>query len=285
MTANTRRLFLIALPICALLILAALILPPLSRSRELAKRAVWQAERQSAGVAPALRPDAVLIDRGGNMDRHFRAGELDTGVPVTESRSVSKALAAVLPKMATAERKVVYTAGFHMLVGDVALAQERTRKLADEMGGYMQSLDGPRLTIRVLAEQFEAAVERLAELGTVVRRHIEANDVTEQFYDLEVRLKNARALAERLRALLARADDMADALAAEKELARVTTDIERMEGRLNRLRNRIAFATITVTFDQPGDVPPPELTTHLPFAWLHELGLDTLLAFPQSYRD
>ena len=69
--------------------------------------------------------------------------------------------------------------------------------------------------------------------------------MTDEFVDIQARLKNAYAIRDRLSELLSRAP-VKEALDIEKELGRVTEEIERMEGKLKLLRDQIAFSTITV---------------------------------------
>jgi hypothetical protein len=114
----------------------------------------------------------------------------------------------------------------------------------------------------------------------VVHRNIEAQDVTDEFLDTEVRLKNARAMRDRLQQLLEKAA-VKDALEIEKELGRVTQEIERMEGRLKVLRDKIAYSTITVSFE-PRSAALHTMPLRLPFGWLNELGLPHLLRLSEN---
>src|SRR5262249_45522423 len=131
------------------------------------------------------------------------------------------------------------------------------------------------IVIRVPRARFEEAIKKVEGTGDVVHRDITAEDVTDEFFDTEVRLKNARAMRDRLQQLLEKAP-VKEAIEIEKELGRVTQDIERMEGRLNLLKAKIASSPIPVTFD----ARPAALKTlpmRLPFPWLGSLGLPTLL--------
>jgi Domain of unknown function (DUF4349) len=77
--------------------------------------------------------------------------------------------------------------------------------------------------------------------------------------------------------LLARSQTTPDALAVERELQRVTGEIEAMLGRLKVLRELVAFSTITVNFNKRV-VDAVGHDVRLPFPWLYELGLPELLA-------
>ena len=72
-------------------------------------------------------------------------------------------------------------------------------------------------------------------------------DVTDQATDLEIRLANARALRARLEALLADATTVTEVLEVERELSRVTTEVEQLDGQLRALADRVALSTVRVT--------------------------------------
>ena len=179
---------------------------------------------------------------------------------------------------AVSPRKVIYTARLQIIVADVAAALARGEAIAKQHGGYVQHLTGDRITLRVPAGKFQPAVDDLTALGSLAGRDVTAQDVTEQYTDLEIRLTNARATLKRLQAILEKTTNVKDVLAVERELNRVRTEIERMQGRMNLLASRIAYATITVTFQRSSDVPQ-HIRMRLPFWWLRELGLETLMDF------
>jgi hypothetical protein len=146
-----------------------------------------------------------------------------------------------------------------------------------DSGGYLVQRGDRHITIRVPSKAFRPALDKVETLGDELHREVNVRDVTEEFSDLEIRLQNARAVRARLEELLRQATTVEDALAVQKELERVTEDIERMLGRLKLLRELVAFSTITVRFEaRPTDVVDSHVT--LPFPWLHELGLPRLLS-------
>jgi hypothetical protein len=171
---------------------------------------------------------------------------------------------------------LIYTANYTMAVYEVTQSIDATQALAKSLGGYLVRRDDRSITIRVPAEKYRGALEAMNKLGDVLHHEETVEDVTDQYFDMKTRLDNARAMRVRLQELLAAAKDVNDALAVERELARVTETIEQMEGKLKRLRELINFSTITVTFNARGG----ESVTgkvDLPFSWLRELGLSRLL--------
>jgi Domain of unknown function (DUF4349) len=175
-----------------------------------------------------------------------------------------------------AQPLLIYTADYTMAVFESTAAIDQVQKLAEELGGYLVRRDDRSIIVRVPSNTFKNALSKIGTFGDVLHREESVEDVTEAFYDLKTRLDNARALRARLEQLLAQANDVKEALAVEKELARVTTEIETMEGKLKRLRELIAFSTITVRFEaRGGDHVNDEV--RLPFPWLDQLGLSNLL--------
>lgn len=175
-------------------------------------------------------------------------------------------------------RKVVYTGRFEIAVADPARAVAQTKSFAERMGGYMQKMTRESIVIRVPAEKFDQAVAALEKIGVVFARDIGAQDVTERYVDLQIRLDNAKALLKKLLELLEKARTVKEAMEVEKEIARVRTEVEGLTGKLNRLKSQVAFATITALFQTVAEAPE-ELKVSLPFWWLGSLGLESLTRF------
>ena len=145
------------------------------------------------------------------------------------------------------DRSLVRSATLRVTVAgadEVAGVLDAAGALAAELGGYVER-EGPReAVLRVPDGRLDGALHQLSALGDADRPEVRAQDVTDQAVDLRVRLTNARALQSRLRDLLDRAESVEDVLAVERELARVTTEVERLAGQLQALEDRVAFSTV-----------------------------------------
>ena len=103
------------------------------------------------------------------------------------------------------------------------------------------------MTLRVPTDALDSAVSSIESLGSVTHRSVSSEDVTEQYIDVEARLKNMIALRDRLRKLLEKATDVKAMLAVEKELSRVQADVDSLEGRFRALKKGVDLATIHLT--------------------------------------
>jgi hypothetical protein len=171
---------------------------------------------------------------------------------------------------------LIYTANVVMAVFEATKAIDAVERLAKEQGGYLVRRSDSEITIRVPAERFDGSLEQLKPLGDELHREVSVQDVTAEFNDLTIQLKNLRAMRDRFEQLLKRAVSVQDALAIERELQRVLGQIERIQGRLKVLRELLAYSTITVRFEAR-PVDKVRSRVDLPFPWLRQLGLPELL--------
>ncbi|MDI1434222.1 DUF4349 domain-containing protein [Polyangium sorediatum] len=173
---------------------------------------------------------------------------------------------------------LVYTARVNMAVYEVKSSLGEVESLARSLGGFLARRNDQSITIRVPAGRFDEAIRRIEKLGDMLSRDVQVEDVTEEYHDTEIRLKNARAVRERLEQLLAKATKVEESIQIEKELERVAETIDRLEGRMKFLRDRAAFSTITVTFQPRSSAELGKRRFNLPVPWIYELGLGRLLS-------
>lgn len=174
-------------------------------------------------------------------------------------------------------RLIIYTAGLRIRVSNLESAKKKYVALVTSVGGYLQSQEDQTLTCRVPASSFEDAVGQVRGYGTVLKESINAQDITREFLDIEIRLDNAVKSRERLLELLQRADKVADLLAVEKELKRLTEEIERFKGQLRFFKDQVAYSTISVTFNGPPSADRPQERIYSRFSWINQIGVDYVL--------
>jgi len=137
--------------------------------------------------------------------------------------------------------------------------------------GWVQQQHDSNFVFRVPADRFDEVLATVERMGVVVSRRIDAQDVTGEVRDLELRVKNARALRERYAELLKRAEEVKDLLAIEKQLAKVTEEIERIEGQLKRRKHDVSFSLLELKLLAAQRAP--DRASRSPFAWLSLIGI------------
>lgn len=108
-----------------------------------------------------------------------------------------------------------------------------------------------RLKIRIPAKNFSNTLTAIGEnVSYFDTKHVASKDVTEEFIDIQARLKTKKQLEERYLELLKKAKTVKDILDIERQLATVREAIEAKQGRLKYLTNKVALSTIDIEFYQ-----------------------------------
>ena len=165
------------------------------------------------------------------------------------------------PSPAAATAMIIRTGNATIKVDSLEPAVARLRALATSVGGYVgntsmqtgsDQLRSATVEIKVPAARWGQLVSGLKPIGTLEAVQENAEDVGEEFVDVQARVANAKRLEARLIDLLAnRTGKLSDALQVERELARVREEIERYEGRIRYLRTQTAVSTMTVNVHEP----------------------------------
>ena len=194
-----------------------------------------------------------------------------TAVPPTEQALGSNDGAPFSPSNAAAiDRKIIKNAQLALTVQDTPTAIFQITGIASDVGGYVVGSrtfgvgdrTGAQITISVPVDRFEEALNMVRNVALRIDQDITSSaEVTEEFVDLESRLRNAQATAARLRDFLARATTIKETLAVNVELTNIEQQIEQIKGRLNALNARSSFSTIAVDLNEP--IPTFE-PTHTP---------------------
>jgi hypothetical protein len=151
--------------------------------------------------------------------------------------------------IAAVDRKIIYTGTTSSVVDDVAAAVRAVRDAATVEGGYVFAQDlGPgqgRVVLKVPVDRFDAVFDAVVAIGEVEAQHIEAEDVTERFVDLESRQATLAISIERIRGFLAQTTNVDEISRLEAELTNREAEHDVIAGQLRVLRDRTSYGTIT----------------------------------------
>jgi Domain of unknown function (DUF4349)/Putative zinc-finger len=152
------------------------------------------------------------------------------------------------------------TTSLHIVPTNYDQASAAIEKLAAARGGYVANLTASAQTgqardlsaeLHIPAKQADAFMADLRKLGQVVEETRSSEEVTAQFVDLQARLRASHAAEQRLVELLGtRTGKLSDVLEVERELARVRSEIESMQGQSNVMAHQVAYATMKVELSE-----------------------------------
>ncbi|HAN19499.1 MAG TPA: hypothetical protein DCQ24_12610 [Bacteroidales bacterium] len=160
------------------------------------------------------------------------------------------------------EKKIIKDARVGIEVSDYYVFRINLDSLIVIYGGYTSNDNlynndeaiNCDIAIRIPEKNFEKFITIL-EKGSekILYKNISARDVTEEFIDIEARLKNKKDVEKRYSELLSRAKTIKDILEIEEKLRVIREEIESVEGRLNYLKSQVSYSTIDLMITQKLD--------------------------------
>ena len=168
------------------------------------------------------------------------------------------------------DRMVIYTANLSIEVS----SYQDTLKLVEQQiassNGYIvesnsystgeeNALEGT-ITVRIPQEKFDGFLQAVENGSSkVLDRSIAGQDVTEEYVDLDARLKSKQIVEKRLVDFMEKAEKTEDLLKISIELSKVQEEIEQIKGKMKYLDNKVELATVTIhVVEDKVNVPPLE---------------------------
>ncbi len=164
----------------------------------------------------------------------------------------------------TVDRRVIKNAEMHLESRDPDLTQKMIVAIAESSDGFVLSTDqsmsditqnvrdSVSITIRIPADRFGTSIDAIRQSADrFLVESIKGEDVTEEFVDIQARLRAKKALEEQFMQIMKQSETVEDALLVQSRLADVRTEIEKIEGRLRFLQNQTSYSTIKVFIQTP----------------------------------
>lgn len=170
----------------------------------------------------------------------------------SETIEVASEQSKVIPTI----RKIIHRAELQLNVKSLENTQLKIEKKVSEFGGYIVESNvhresdesiSARLTVRIPEQYFQTFLtDAEGEAAEVLNRNVTGEDVTEQYIDLESRVKSKRIVEERLLEFMGKAVKTEDLLKISSDLSSVQEEIELIVGKMKYLENQTSFSTIEI---------------------------------------
>lgn len=166
------------------------------------------------------------------------------------------------------DRKIIRNSDFIIENDDPTEGQRKLTSIAESLGGFVVTSEFKqndnvmpgrpgqiaKVTVRIPSSQFGQAIETIRGLGRIIDEKESGQDVTEEYIDLEARIRTKKALEAQFLEIMKQAKKVSEALEVQSQIADVRSEIERLEGRRRFLENRAALSTINITLQTPTPV-------------------------------
>ncbi|MEN7548670.1 DUF4349 domain-containing protein [Rapidithrix thailandica] len=232
---------------------------------------LWACNAQKAEYAGSL---GHLAEVGADVASEQLAAPGADAVSVKQSRGA----------------KLIKTADLRMQVKDMEATSGKLEVLTEQFDAYISSSSesnfgyeiNQQIEIRVKAGNFDSLLQNIIGLGIYLdRKTVNVQDVTEQFIDLEARIKNKKAVEQSFLELMKKAKSVDEILKVQTELGNVRSEIESQEGRLKYLQDQVSYSTLRVELFQKVkgyEAAMPGLTFMEKVTGGFKTGWDTFLA-------
>jgi uncharacterized protein DUF4349 len=166
-------------------------------------------------------------------------------------------------------RKVIQNAEMTIETDKPSEGQQKIGVIAEKHGGFVVVSESKHndaasqnvastlvnVVVRVPAQKFQTALDEIRAVGgRILHEKSSGQDVTEEYIDLEARIRTKKALEAQFLEIMKQARKISDAMEVQTQLAEVRTEIERLEGRRRFLENQSALSTINITLHTPTPV-------------------------------
>ena len=187
----------------------------------------------------------------------------DSEVALLESQAPSPSISPVANPVVAQDKiatQIIKNANVRFQVAELAKSVQAVEQAVKEAGGYVSSSQEARgngelsanVAIRVPYDGFEKLLDDLIRQSTFVNvNNITSEDVTEQFVDIQARLKTKREAEQRYREILRQARTVKEVLEVEEQLRTIREEVEAQEGRLKFLGDQVRYSTIRLEMYQP----------------------------------
>ena len=167
-------------------------------------------------------------------------------------------------------RMVIKNASLSIVVEEPAATMDLISSLAERLGGYVvisnlfrvqmdSGLEIPEasITIRVPAAMLDQALDEIKSgAGEVLSENISGQDITQEYTDLESRLRNLERAEEQLAEIMEVSYETEDVLSVYNRLVDVREQIEVIKGQMKYYEQSVALSSIAVNIQANEAVQP-----------------------------
>jgi hypothetical protein len=194
---------------------------------------------------------------------------------VSESREIGNN--EIIPQNANnqdvANKKIVKNGDISIQVENVQKARNAVETLLKSNNAYVQDEsyensdydERINLIIRIPNQNFDTLVNSLTNngIGKITTKNIRVEDVTEEYTDISIRLKNKQLYLEKYREFLKSAKSTRDMLEVQEKVRNMEEEIESAEGKLRFIDDRVNYSALTLYLYK--EKPPRELKSNTGF--------------------
>ena len=257
---SPRKIAAIAAVLVVVLIGGTIALPALFSMQ---KSAMYDAAPRAAEQKAYSYNGDFAADSAAGYASYDGAAEYELAPAEAAKEGSSAKSGSVLPT----GRKLIRDATLEMETKDFDAFLKSLRKQTSAFAGYTErssvgeNYDGTRhgnIVVRVPADKLDEFLDGLDGVGTVTSREESLRDVTQEYIDMESRIRALETEQKTLLELLGKAEELTDVLEIQNRLSEVRATLESYKGQMQALENQIDYSSVTIYIEEVKRYTPAE---------------------------
>ena len=171
-----------------------------------------------------------------------------------------------LVKGETVSKKVIRDANVDCETADAKDTYGKIVKWAAGNGGYEFSQNMTtgneysriNAVIKIDPDQLDPFLSYISEISTIINQKISAEDITEQYVDMELRMKTKRETLGQYYAMLKTAVNTSDIMIIQGKIDALTEEIEALQGKLDFWDKLVSESTVYLNVSEINDPERPK---------------------------
>ena len=201
----------------------------------------------------------LMLSCSSSKSSHRQAYEVSTST----SDFVGEATHFRNQEKGTENRMIAYSVELNLLVESIHETKKNLIEQVKTNNGFIVLETNNSVRTRIPAENMDNFTNNAKTLGDVERETKTGRDITDQYRDNVIRLESLKTIRNRYLGLLERAVSISEILSVEKELERINTQIELLEGQRKYAELSVEYSDINVRFEEKGEKTKPG-----PIGWI-----------------
>ncbi len=225
-----------------------------------------QASTTDGGAASGSSSDKSAAAKSDSKVEAEKPASANASLPNSSSQTTETAAGFNSQDLSSGlNKKLMYKGNIVMQIPDYGKAQTEIRNKVTLSGGYIVNFNetqsdserGGTFVVKVPATGFSSFLNSLEKIAHEdLQRSIEGQDVTEEYVDLESRLKAKQIMEEQYIAFMKKATKTTDLVTFAGELERIQSEIEQIKGRMRYINQNVSYSTVEIRLYE--EVKPKE---------------------------
>ena len=201
------------------------------------------------GCSAKMSSDNAVLEEAAYED-------VATQAPIESERAAN-----ITEETKPSEKKIIKSADVFIEANNANDTYEKLYERLIQLDGYEFSRNSGQnnntvsinLTLKIPAQSLDTFLSFLKECGDIKNMNVSARDITDQYYDIQLRLENMKRSLAKYYEFLHNAQNVEDMLKVQSEINNLTAEIESAEGRINLWNKQTAESDITITIREKND--------------------------------